>query len=87
MFPCVKINHDDYGEYVNALVNDLQTAHNVARSTLNTSLKRMKNIYDLKILLRPYDKGGVVYILDTTTIKCKSKELLSPWKGPAIIID
>ena len=63
MFPGVKVHNEDYGEYVNALVNDLQTAHNVARSTLNTSLKRMKKSYDLIILLRPYDKGDAVYIL------------------------
>ena len=55
--------------------------------TSATSLKRMKTSYDLKILLRPYDKGVVVYILDTATIKGKSKKLLSPWKGPVIIID
>jgi len=47
----------------------------------------MKKSYDLKILFRPYDKGDVVYILDTATTKGKSKKLLSPWKGPAIIID
>jgi len=55
--------------------------------TSATSLKRMKKSYDLKILFRPFDKGDVVYILDTATMKGKSKKLLSPWKGPAIIID
>ena len=46
----------------------------------------MKRNYDLHILLRPYAEGGVIYLLDTASVKGKSRKLLAPWKGPALIV-
>ena len=87
MFPNARENRaDEYGEYVSKLLSNLQRAHNVARSLLKTSLKRMKRNYDLKGLLRPYSEGDVVYLLDTAVTKGKSRKLCSPWKGPAVIV-
>ena len=86
MFPCPKSQSVDYGSYVNDLVENIQSAHDSARRNLKTSLKRIKKNYDLKILLRPYAEGDVVYLLDTAVSKGQSRKLSSPWKGPAIII-
>ena len=79
MFPNAREDIEEYGEYVSKLLSNLQRAHNVARSTLKTSLKRMKRNYDLKMLLRPYSEGDVVYLLDTAVTKGKSRKLCSPW--------
>ena len=86
MFPSVKEKHEDYDEYVSSLVETMKSAHDCARSTLKTSLKRMKRNYDLRVLQRPYAEGDVVYLLDTATVKGKSRKLTAPWKGPALIV-
>ena len=86
MFPNVKEKHEDYGEYVSGLMKTMENAHEWARSTLNTSLKRMKRNYDLRVLLRPSAEGDSVYLLDTASVKGKSRKLLAPWKGPALIV-
>ena len=86
MFPNVKEKHEDYGEYVSALMKTMENAHECARNTLKTSLKRMKCDYDLRVLLRSYAEGDSVYLLDTTSEKGKLRQLLPPWKGPAFIV-
>ena len=62
MFPNVKKKHEDYGEYVSGLMKTMENAHECARSTLKTSLKRMKRSYDLRVLRRPYAEGDSVYL-------------------------
>ena len=86
MFPNVKEKHEDYGEYVSGLMKTMENAHECARSTLKTSLKRMKRNYDLRVLLRPYAEGDSVYLLDTASMKGKRRKLVAPWKGPALIV-
>ena len=87
MFPNAKAEApEEYGEYVTNLLQTMKKAHDTARDTLKTSLKRMKRDYDLRILLRPYSEGDVVYLLDTAAHKGKTRKLCSPWKGPAIVV-
>ncbi|KAH3850495.1 hypothetical protein DPMN_092907 [Dreissena polymorpha] len=86
MFPHVSCRYDNQEEYVSKLIEDIQQAHVTARKTLKSSTKRMKRNYGLRVLLRPYAEGDVVYILDTAVLKGKCKKLCPPWKGPAIII-
>ena len=86
MFPNVQEKHEDYGEYVSGLVKTIKSAHDCARNTLKTSLKRMKRNYDLRVLLRPYAEGDIIYLLDTASAKGKSRKLSAPWKGPALIV-
>ena len=86
MFPNVKGKNKDYGEYVSSLMKTMENAHECARSTLKTSLKRIKRSYGLRVLLRSYAEGDSVYLLDTASVKGKSRKLLAPWKGPALIV-
>ena len=86
MFPMTKPQAQSTESYVATLMSNIQAAHNTARNQLNSSLKRMKRDYDLRILQRPYKEGDMIYLLDTATIKGKCKKLSSPWKGPAIVI-
>ena len=46
----------------------------------------MKRDYDLKVFTRVYDKGDLVYILDTAAVKGQAKKLGHPWKGPGIVV-
>ena len=46
----------------------------------------MKRNYDLRVLLRPYAEGDIIYLLDTASVKGKSRKLSAPWKGPALIV-
>ena len=65
----------------------MKSAHECARKSLKTSLNRMKRNYDLRVLLRPYAEGDIIYLLDTASVKGKSRKLSAPWKGPALIVE
>ena len=71
--------------YVSELVQNLQQVHELARTELKQSQKRMKKNYDLRILERSYEVGDRIYLLDCAAVKGKSKKLCPPWKGPGII--
>jgi hypothetical protein len=47
----------------------------------------MKLDCDVKILEKQYQKGDLVYVLDTAIIKGKCKNLSPPWKGPGVVLD
>jgi hypothetical protein len=72
-------------EYVMGLENAIKNAHEVARKTLNSTQKKMKRDYDVKILEKQYKKGDLVHVLDTASIKGKCRKLSPPWKGPGIV--
>ena len=88
MFPDVAVKHsENVNEFVSNMVTNMEKAHSTARASLKTSTRRMKRNYDLRILKRTYEKGDVVYILDTASLKGKCKKLSPPWKGPAVITE
>ena len=64
----------------------LQTAHEMARSRLQTSKERMKLDYDLKVYSRAYEEGDLVFILVTATVKGKCRQLSPYWKVTGIVI-
>jgi hypothetical protein len=74
-------------EYVMGLENAIKNAHEIARKTLNSTQKKMKRDYDVKILEKQYKKGDLVYVLDTASIKGKCRKLSPPWKGPGIVLE
>lgn len=86
MFPNVHEKREDMEQFVSNLVESITNAHEVARSNLKSSLKRMKRNYDLRVLLRPYKEGDAVYLMDSAVLKGKCRKLCSPWKGPAVIV-
>jgi hypothetical protein len=47
----------------------------------------MKQDYDVEILVQQCEKGDLVYVLDTASIKGKCKRLSLPWKGPGVVLD
>ena len=83
MFPTGEPEQVTPDEYVATLVSNIQAAHEMAQLKLKTSLENMKRDYD--VLLRCYEVGDTVYLLDTAVRKGKCKKLCSPWKGPAVI--
>ena len=85
MFPCQGDKVKEPNEYVANLKENMQGAHAVAREKIAKSLRTAKRYYDLKLLLRQYEEGDVVYLLDTAVIKGKCRKLQPPWKGPAVI--
>ncbi|XP_061166034.1 uncharacterized protein LOC133174958 [Saccostrea echinata] len=76
----------DLEGYVVNLEKAIQSAHETARRRLRTSEERMKRDYDLKVCARTYHEGDLVYVLDTATVKGKSRKLSPSWKGPGIIL-
>lgn len=71
-------------EYVRQLEEQIQRAHDTARSTLGTVQKHMKRDYDLKVNVHPFKVGDLVYLLDTASIKGKCGKLSHFWKGQAL---
>ncbi len=86
MFPHKTKEFDDLDKYVCEFVENVQQAHERARTSLKTSTKRMKRNYDLRILERDYAVGDAVYLLDTAGIKGKCRKLCPPWKGPGVVV-
>ena len=86
MFPHTQKEYDDVDEFVADLVQRTQQAHEIARTTLKTSTKRMKRNYDLRVSERSYKVGDAIYLLDTAVLKGKCKKLSPPWKGPGVIV-
>ncbi|VDI20678.1 COMPASS component SPP1 [Mytilus galloprovincialis] len=75
----------DLDGYVAELVEAMQAAHEVARLNIKTSQLRSKRDYDLRVNLRQYNVGDLVYQLDTATTPGKCKKLCPVWKGPGIV--
>ncbi|MEW8546441.1 MAG: DDE-type integrase/transposase/recombinase, partial [Candidatus Thiodiazotropha sp.] len=86
LFPMKPTSDVSPHQYVAELQNSLKLAHETARKYLKSSQEVMKRNYDLKVFTRTYDKGDLVYLLDTATIKGQAKKLGHPWKGPGIIV-
>ena len=64
-------------EFVSGLVKNIKSAHNCARKSLKTSLKRIKRNYDLRVLLRPNAEGDINYLLDMASVQGKSRNVSS----------
>ena len=86
MFPQQKRESLEPDDHVSKLVSQLHKSHETARARLQTTSKRMKRDYDLRLLERSYEVGDAVYILDTAVLKGKCKKLCPPWKGPGVIV-
>ena len=86
MFPLAGEKSQNPGNCVGKLTANLLKAHEVARSNLKTTTKRMKRDYDLRILERNYEVGDVVHILNTASVKGQCKKFRPPWRGPGIIV-
>ena len=50
-----------YGEYVNALKERMQVAHDLARKHLGRNALRMKESYDAKMSINQYNRGDLVW--------------------------
>ena len=87
LFPVTSSPEVSTNEHVAKLQESLRMAHDIARKHLKTSQEIMKRDHDLKVLIRAYNEGDLVYVLDTATIKGQSKKLGPPWKGPGIIVN
>ena len=72
-------------DYAANLSQSILQAHETARATLRSTQRHMKRDYDVKVHLREFKEGDRVYVLDTATPKGKSRKLLAPWRGPAVI--
>ena len=87
LFPMKTSSEVSPDEHVAELQNSIKEAHDAARKHLKSSQEIMKRDHDLKIFIRAYDKGDLVYVLDTATIKGQAKKLGHPWKGPGILVN
>jgi hypothetical protein len=47
----------------------------------------MKRYYDVKVRVKELKLGDLVYQLDTTTVKGKTRKLSPSWKGPGVVIE
>ena len=61
-------------------------ANDLARSRLKTYQKRLKMDYDLRVRLRSFKAGQMVYLFNSTAVKGVSKKLVKPWQGPGVVL-
>ncbi|CAC5368235.1 unnamed protein product [Mytilus coruscus] len=74
-------------QYIEDLKNALEKAHKTARDNLKAAQFRQKRDYDVKLNHRIYNKGDIVYRIDSATKIGESKKLRAPWQGPYLIVD
>ncbi|CAC5370173.1 unnamed protein product [Mytilus coruscus] len=77
----------DLQGYVSGLEEAIRSAHEVARANLKTAQLRSKRAYDLRVVAHQYNKGGVVYKLDTVSVSGMYKKLSPMWRGPGVILE
>ena len=74
-------------EYVRTLLSRMRSAHLLARGTLEQEQKIQKAYYDLKLRKSSYEKGDLVYKLDSSSKPGQSKKLNAIYKGPYLIVE
>ena len=76
---------NDPAQWVQNLHEALKQVHEVARSNIRTSLQRQKCDYDLRVNLKKYNVGDVVYKINSAIKIGQSKKLQSLWLGPYLV--
>ena len=80
MFPHPVTKPTDVEDYVTRFTGSIQKAHDFARNTLKTSLRRMKR--DTR---KTYDEGGLVCLLCAAGVKRQMYKTTPLWKRPDVI--
>ena len=65
----------------------LYETHTVARETLQQKQMSQKRTYDLKVSRRAYERGDLVYLIDSASKVGQSKKLQAIYKGPYLVIE
>nr|XP_045615991.1 uncharacterized protein K02A2.6-like [Procambarus clarkii] len=86
MYPREVQLQSDAIPYLANLQREIEKAHALARKSLSTNQERMKRYYDLRARLQVYEKGDLVYLLDTAQVKGQCRKISPQWKGPGVII-
>ena len=81
------MHQNDPAQWVQKLRETLKQVHEVARTNLKSSIHRQKRDYDLRVNLKKYNIGDVVYKINSASKVGQSKKLQSPWLGPYLIED
>ena len=85
-FPLKGEKFDSPDEFVQKLADKLKSAHESARVTLKTQLKKEKRNYDLRKNVITFKRGDAVYLLDKKpSKKGKAKKLQPVWLGPFVV--
>jgi transposase InsO family protein len=75
----------DMSTYLERLQNALDTAHDVARKSLQQAQRKQKRLYDMRVFDRQYDVGDLVYANKLSRKKGMSPKLQPVWEGPFIV--
>ena len=74
-------------DYLEQLLKAMKYAHDAARSKLREAQKHQKLHYDLRIRQNGYEKGDLVYVIDTTSKVGQSSKLRPVHSGPYLITE
>ena len=76
-----------YGEYVNALKERMQVAHDLARKHPGRNALCMKESYDAKMSINQYNKGDLVWYASESKQLHMAPKLRVPFQGPYLVLD
>ena len=79
------MRQNDAAQWVQNLHEALKQVHEVACSNIQTSLQRQKHDYDLRVNVKKYNVGDVVYKINSASKIGQSKKLQSLWLGPYLV--
>jgi hypothetical protein len=74
-------------EYLNRLLSGMKYAHDTARSQLREVQRRQKLYYYLKVKQNSYEKGDLVYLIDTSSKVGQPNKLRPVYSGPYVITE
>ena len=76
-----------YGEYVNALKERMQVAHDLARKHLGRNALCMKESYDAKMSINQYNRGDLVCYASESKQLHMAPKLRVPFQEPYLVLD
>ena len=78
--------NEDPPKYVKDLLEAMRRAHETARITLKEAQKRQKQVYDKKLRTNKFEKGDLVYKLNTKIRVGQSTKLQPIYVGPYLVV-
>ena len=70
---------------VSTLLSRMEDVHNWARSKMKETMVRQKRIYDQKLKQTTFEKGDLVYKLNSASVKGVTKKLQPIYNGPYVV--
>ena len=85
LFGLAELTPTEVPAYLKQLLSQMQYSHDIARDHLKESQLRQKLQYDIQLKENVYEKGDLIYLIDTAAKVGQSSKLRPVYRGPYIV--